>query len=233
MDHSSPHVTPVAERATPPEAARRHCQGADRISSARLVIVHEEADRRHELRAALEALGHQVIGEAGDAESGRRLVRQLRPDLFLLPPSLGNVDSFTAAAAIRRESGVPVFFLSNSDSRALLERAREAGCAGFLVQPCTQAALDAALWMALDREAERQSLQRELAELKEKLEARKLINRAKAILMERHGLTEPEAFHRLQSQSMNTATPMKALAEAIILSARVMGEDSKRRRPAA
>ena len=90
--------------------------------------------------------------------------------------------------------------------------------------------MEVALRMALDRDAERQALQRQLAELREKLEARKLINHAKAILMERHGLTEPEAFHRLQSQSMNTATPMKALAEAIILSARVMEAGPRRRR---
>ena len=233
MDHTSPRVSLIPERTTPLDTVRRHCQGADRISSARLVIVHGEADRRLELRAALEELGHQVIGEAGDAESARRLARQLRPDLLLLPTSLGNEDSLAAAEAMRRESDLPVFFLSDSYTPALLERAREAGCAGFLVQPFTQAALDAALWMALDRHAERQALQCELLELKEKLEARKLINRAKAILMDRHGLTEPEAFHRLQSQSMNTATPMKALAEAIILSARVMGEDPKRRRPTA
>src|SRR4051812_13137643 len=100
MDHTSPRVPLSFERTTLPDAARRHCQGTDRISSARLVIVHAEADRRLELRAAVETLGHQVIGEAGDAESARRLTRQLRPDLLLLPTSLGEEDTFAIAGAI-------------------------------------------------------------------------------------------------------------------------------------
>jgi response regulator NasT len=174
-----------------------------------------------------------VLGEGGDAETTRRLARQLRPDLVLLPASPEGEESFAAAEAIRSELDLPVFFLSDSFDRTLLDRARQAGCDGFLARPFTDVAFDIAIWMALDRHAERQSLQRDLADLKEKLEARKLINRAKAILMEQHGLSEPEAFHRLQSQSMNTATPMKALAEAIILSARILGDDPKRRRPTA
>jgi AmiR/NasT family two-component response regulator len=203
------------------------------MTSARLVLTHDEPKTRLDLRSMLEASSHQVVAEAGDADTVRQLARHLRPDLVLLPTSLGGGESFAAAEAIRSELDLPVFFLSDSYDPILLERAREVGCAGFLVRPFTSVALDIAVWLALDRHAERRSLQRDLAELKEKLEARKLINRAKAILMERHGLSEPEAFHRLQSQSMNTATPMKALAEAIILSARVMGEDPKRRRPIA
>jgi len=233
MSHSYPRVTPRYEPTNILDAAERRCQGGNRITCARLLIVHDEADRRLELRAMVEALSHQVIGDAGDPESARRLARQLRPDLVLLPTSLGGAEGFATAETISREAELPVFILSDSYDPVLLQRAREVGCAGFLVRPFTQTALDVALWMALDHHAERQSLRNELLDLKEKLEARKLINRAKAILMERHGLTEPEAFHRLQSQSMNTATPMKALAEAIILSARVMGEDPKRRRPTA
>jgi response regulator NasT len=203
------------------------------MTSARLLIVDGDPARRHELRAMLEPDGHQVIGEAVDAETACRLARQLQVDLILLSTSLAGEPGFPIAESIHREMDLPCVFLSDSDDPALFERAREVGCAGYLVRPFTGTALNIALRIALDHHAERQSLRRELAELKEKLEARKLINRAKAILMERHGLSEPEAFHRLQSQSMNTATPMKALAEAIILSARVMGEDPKRRRPTA
>jgi AmiR/NasT family two-component response regulator len=229
MSYSQPHVTPSHEPATLRDAARWRCQGGDAGTTARLVIVHASPEQRLAWRALLEALSHQVIGEAGDLESARRLAWQLRPDLVLLPAALGDEDGFAAAEAIRRDAELPVFFLSESADPALLDRARAAGCAGFLAQPFTEAALGIALRMALDRHAEAQALRRELADLKEKLEARKLINRAKAILMERHGLSEPEAFRHLQSQSMNTATPMKALAEAIILSARVMGDDPKRR----
>lgn len=201
--------------------------------SARLVIAVAEPEARLELRSMLEALSHQVVGEAGDADSAWRLARRLRPDLVLLSTSLGSDDSFEAAEAIRTGLDLPVFFLSPSYDAPLLDRARAAGCDGFLVRPFTDVALDIALWMALDRHAERRSLRRDLAELKEKLEARKLINRAKAILMERHGLSEPEAFQRLQTQSMNTAKPMKALAEAIILSARVLEDGPRPRRTTA
>jgi response regulator NasT len=197
--------------------------------SARLVIAVAEPESRAEIRAVLESLSHRVVGEAGDADTALQLARRLQPDLVLLSTSLGPDDSFEAAQAIRSGLDLPLFFLSDSYDPMLLDRARQVGCAGFLVRPFTDVALDIALWMALDRHAERQSLRRDLEELKEKLEARKLINRAKAILMERHGLSEPEAFHRLQVQSMNTAKPMKALAEAIILSARVLGDDGKRR----
>ena len=199
--------------------------------SARLVVAVAEPETRRELRAMLEALSHHVVGEAADADSAWRMARRMRPDLVLLSTELGADDSFEAAQAIRAGLDLPVFFLSASYDAPLLDRARAAGCDGFLVRPFTDVALDIALWMALDRHAERRSLRRDLDELKEKLEARKLINRAKAILMERHGLREPEAFHRLQTQSMNTAKPMKALAEAIILSARVLDEDPKGQRP--
>ena len=94
---------------------------------------------------------------------------------MLLSTSLGAGDSFEAARAIRRGLDLPVFFLSPSYDTALLDRAREVGCDGFLVRPFTDVALDIALWMALDRHAERQSLRQDLEELKEKLEARKLI----------------------------------------------------------
>jgi AmiR/NasT family two-component response regulator len=198
------------------------------MTPARLVIALDPPEARLQLRSMLEALEYQVVGEAGDADT-----RQLRPDLVLLDAAVSNGESFEAAEAIRRALDLPVLFVSDSGDVALLDRARQAGCAGFLVRPYTTAALEVGLCMALDRHTERQSLRRELELLKEKLEARKLINRAKAILMERHGLTEPEAFRRLQTQSMSTATPMKALAEAVILSSQVLDGEVKRRRPVA
>ncbi len=203
------------------------------MTTARLIIALEIPEARLQLRARLEAFGHQVIGETGSADGVWRLASRLRPDAVLLEITMGEDDSFEAAEAIRAAVDIPVFFLSKTYDPDLLERARRVGCAGFLVGPFIDVALDIALLMALDRHRERQGLQRELADLKEKLEARKLINRAKAILMERHGLSEPEAFRRLQVQSMSTATPMKALAEAVILSSQVLDGESKRRGTAA
>jgi two-component system, response regulator PdtaR len=203
------------------------------MRSARVVIALEEPERRLELRSALEALGYRIVGEASDTESAWHLTRRLQPDLTLLETSPEDGASIEAAEAIRTAVEVPVVFVSRCYDAGLLDRAREAGAAGFVMSPFTEATLDVALCMALDRRLERQALQRELVTLKEKLEARKLINRAKAILMEQHGLSEPEAFRRLQVQSMSTATPMKALAEAIILSSQVMDTGRKHGGPTA
>jgi response regulator NasT len=199
------------------------------MTSARLVIALDPPEVRLQMRLMLEALNHQIVAEAGDAATGWRLARHLQSDLLLLDISLDDAKGFERAEGLRTAASPPILFASESAAPALLDRARRAGCAGFLLLPCTAEALEVAVCMALDRHAERAALQRELSLLKEKLEARKLINRAKAILMERHGLSEPEAFRRLQTQSMSTATPMKALAEAIILSSQVLEGEAKRR----
>src|SRR5438046_2958355 len=144
MNHSYPRVTARYEQPTAPDTAIRRCQGGERLTSARLLTVHDEAEKRLELRAMLEALSHQVVAEAGDLETARRLARQLRPDLILLPTALREEDSFAAAEAISREADLPVFFLSDSGDPTHLERAREVGCAGFLVQPFTGVALNVA-----------------------------------------------------------------------------------------
>jgi AmiR/NasT family two-component response regulator len=203
------------------------------MRSARLVIAMESPEAQLRLRSALQSLGYPVVGEAGDAESAWHLARRLQPDLVLLQASAVESAGFEAAEAIRSATDALVLLVSNAYDPAVLDRAREVGTAGLLVEPITEGSLDIALCMALDRRAERQALRRELEVLKEKLEARKLINRAKAILMERHGLSEPEAFRRLQTQSMTTATPMKALAEAVILSSQVLDGDRKPHRSAA
>jgi response regulator NasT len=193
------------------------------------VIALDLPEVRLQMRLMLEALNYQIVAEAGDAATGWRLARHLQSDLLLLDMSLSGDESFELAGVFRTTPDPPVLFVSDSADPTRLDRARRAGCAGFLLLPCTAEALEVALCMALDRHAERAALQRELHLLKEKLEARKLINRAKAILMERHGLSEPEAFRRLQTQSMSSATPMKALAEAIILSSQVLEGEAKRR----
>lgn len=200
------------------------------MRSARLVIGIEEPETRLRLRSILEAMGYRVVAEASDIESAWHLTRRLQPDVTLLEAPPGGEASFEAAEAIRAAVDVPVVFVGERYDAGLLDRARDVGGAGFLTPPLTDSALDIALCMALDRRAERQALRGELEALKEKLEARKVINRAKAILMEQHGLTEPEAFRRLQVQSMTTATPMKALAEAIILSSQVLDGGLSRRR---
>jgi two-component system, response regulator PdtaR len=203
------------------------------MRSARLVIAMESPEAQLRLRSALQSLGYAVVGEAGDAESAWHLARRLQPELVLLQASTVDSAGFEAAEAIHSATDALVLIVCEAYDAALLDRAREAGAAGLLAEPITEASVDIALAMALDRRAERQALRRELEVMKEKLEARKLINRAKAILMERHGLTEPEAFRRLQTQSMTTATPMKALAEAVILSSQVLDGGRKPHRPAA
>jgi response regulator NasT len=198
-----------------------------------VVIALEAPEARLQIRAALEALDGSVVGEAGDAESAWHMARRLQPDAVFLDTSTTGSAGFEAAEAIRAATEAVVLFVSDQYDPALFDQARATGGTGFLVRPVSEAAVSIALALALDRRSERLALQRELAELKEKLEARKLINRAKAILMERHGLSEPEAFRRLQVQSMSTATPMKTLAEAVILSSQVMAGEEKPRSPTA
>jgi AmiR/NasT family two-component response regulator len=184
----------------------------------RILIAVADAAAGRRVRDAITDSGHRVMGETSDADAAWRLAQRLRPDLVLL--DVGLPDAFEAAEAIRTALDLPLLCLGAEPSD--FPPAREAGADGFLVAPFTTAALQIALQLALDRHTERVRLRLERDALRDKLEARKLIERAKAILMDRHGISEPEAFRRLQSHSMATATSMRAIAEAVILGTRAL-----------
>jgi response regulator NasT len=190
----------------------------------RIVIADDEAVIRLGLRAMLEDQGYQVVGEASDGRRALDLVRKLRPDLVFLDIKMPGVDGLQAARALFADRAVPVVILTAYADRAFVEQARSAGALAYLVKPVREGDLAPAVEMALGRFREIQGLRREIGDLEDTLESRKLIERAKGVLMRREGLDEPSAFARLQKQARDTRKTMKEIAEAIIVDGRAPSE---------
>jgi len=165
----------------------------------------------------LSQLGYLVVGEAGDGRSAVNLSRELKPDVVIMDIKMPDLDGIEAARILTQERIAPVLLLTAYSDRELIDRAREAGVAGYLVKPFRESDLAPAIEIALARFAEFRELQKEVGDLQETLETRKLVDRAKGILMDTQSLTEAESFRRIQKMSMNTRKPMKEVAEAIIL----------------
>ena len=149
--------------------------------------------------------------------SAVNLARELRPDLVIMDIKMPGMDGIAAAKVLTEEKVAPVLLLTAFSQQDLVERAKEAGVVGYIVKPFREAELVPAIEIALARFQEFQALEKETADLKETLETRKLVDRAKGLLMDTHGLTEAEAFRKIQKMSMNTRKPMKEIAEAILL----------------
>jgi len=191
------------------------------VERTRVIIADDEALIRLDLREMLTSLGYLVVGEAGDGRSAVNLARELRPDIVIMDIKMPDMDGIEAARILTEERIAPVLLLSAYSQRDLVERAREAGVAGYLVKPFRENDLAPAIEVALSRFAEFRTLEKEVGNLKLALETRKLVDRAKGILMDRQGLTEAEAFRKIQKMSMDNRKPMKAVAEAIILAYQV------------
>jgi len=187
------------------------------VERTRVIIADDESIIRMDLREMLTNLGYLVVGEAGDGRSAVNQARQLRPDVVIMDIKMPDMDGIEAAKILTQERIAPVVLLTAFSQRDLVERAKEAGVVGYLVKPFRESDLGPAIEVALARFAEFRTLEREVADLKETLETRKLVDRAKGILMDTQGLTEAEAFRKIQKMSMNTRKPMKEIAEAIIL----------------
>src|SRR5579875_3546990 len=160
--------------------------------------------------------GFEVVGEAADGEQAIALATELRPDLVICDIKMPKLDGIAAAAKITGERIAPVVMLTAFSQRDLVERARDAGAMAYLVKPFEKRDLLPAIEMATSRFAEIRALETEVSDLKERLEARKLIERAKGVLMTRHGLTEPEAFRWIQRAAMDNRTSMRAVAEVVL-----------------
>ena len=183
----------------------------------RIIIVDDESLIRLDLREMLTHLGYDVIAEAGDGRSAMDLARKLRPDLMIMDIKMPDVDGITAAEELTRDQIAPVVLLTAYSDQALVDRAKEAGVVGYVVKPFREAELMPVIELSLARFEEFRSLERELGDLKEALEARKQIERAKGVLMEVYGLKESEAFHRIRKTSMDARKSMRDVAEAILL----------------
>jgi AmiR/NasT family two-component response regulator len=183
----------------------------------RIIIADDESLIRLDLREMLTHLGYDVIAEAGDGRSALELARKLQPDLMIMDIKMPDLDGIAAAEELTREQIAPVVLLTAYSDQALVERAKEAGVVGYVVKPFREAELMPVIELSLARFEEFRSLERELGDLKEALEARKQIERAKGVLMEVYGLKESEAFHRIRKTSMDARKSMRDVAEAILL----------------
>ena len=194
---------------------------ADPASSAarRVVVADDEALIRMDLKEMLQEEGYEVVGEASDGEEACRLAQELRPDLVVLDVKMPILDGISAAARITSARLAPVLVLTAFSQRELVERARDAGAMAYLVKPFTSADLVPAIEMAVSRHAEATALAHEVTDLQERLEIRKLVDRAKGALQVRFGMSEPEAFRWIQKASMDRRLSMRQVAETVIASA--------------
>ncbi|WP_069811863.1 ANTAR domain-containing response regulator [Streptomyces sp. TP-A0874] len=184
--------------------------------TTRVVIAEDEALIRLDLKEMLEEEGYTVVGEAGDGEKAVDLTRELRPDLVILDVKMPVLDGISAAEQIAAERIAPVLMLTAFSQRELVERARDAGAMAYLVKPFNKSDVVPAVEMAVSRFAELRALESEVADLAERLETRKLVDRAKSVLQTQYGLTEPAAFRWIQKTSMDRRLSMRQVAEAVI-----------------
>jgi two-component system, response regulator PdtaR len=187
----------------------------------RIVIADDESIIRMDLREILTQLGYDVVAEASDGRAAVELTERLRPDLVILDIKMPGVDGIEAAELITRSGIAPVVLLTAYSEQSLVGRAKRAGVTGYLVKPFRESELMPAIELALARFKNLQDLQSEVNEMKDALETRKLVERAKGILMEVHGLSEPDAFTRIRRTSMDTRKSMREVAEAILLTHQV------------
>jgi AmiR/NasT family two-component response regulator len=187
------------------------------VERTRVIIADDESIIRMDLREMLTNLGYLVIGEVGDGRSAVNLARELRPDVVVMDIKMPDMDGIDAAKVLTEERVAPVLLLTAYSQQELIERAKDAGVVGYLVKPFRESDLAPAIEVAVARFAEFRALEKEVGDLKLALETRKLVDRAKGILMDSQGITEADAFRKIQKMSMNTRKAMKEVAEAIIL----------------
>lgn len=183
----------------------------------RVIVADDESIVRMDLREMLDSLGYLVVGEAGDGESAVHLSRELRPDIVIMDIKMPGMDGIDAGKILTEERIAPVLLLTAYSQQDLVDRAKDAGVMAYIVKPFHEADLAPAIEVALRRWEEFRTLEREVEDLKEALETRKLVDRAKGILMDTQGLSEADAFRRIQKTSMDQRKPMKEVAEAIVL----------------
>ena len=201
----------------PHEATSSAGHTADAAAAARRVVIAEdEALIRMDLAEMLAEEGYDVVGQAADGEQAVELVTSLRPDLAVFDVKMPKLDGISAAEQVARDRIAPVVILTAFSQRELVERARDAGAMAYLVKPFGKSDLVPAIEMAVSRFAELGQLEREVADLTERLETRKVVDRAKSVLQERLSLTEPEAFRWIQKTAMDLRLSMKAVAEGVI-----------------
>lgn len=182
----------------------------------RVLIAEDEALIRLDLAEMLREEGYEVVGEAGDGQEAVDLAETLRPDLVIMDVKMPRRDGIDAAAEIAAKRIAPIVVLTAFSQRDLVERARDAGAMAYLVKPFSVSDLVPAIELAVSRFGEISQLEREVADLSDRLETRKLVERAKGLLQAKHSMTEPEAFSWMQRAAMDRRTTMKRVAEVVL-----------------
>lgn len=187
------------------------------MARMRVLIADDDPIIRLDLKQMLENLDYEVVGEAGDGQQALELARETRPDVCILDVKMPVMDGIEAVKAISEEALAPAILLTAYSDHELVDRAKEAGVFAYLVKPFKPSDLPPAIEIARSRYEQNMQLTKEVGSLAERLEARKLVDRAKGIIMDKHQLGETEAYRRIQQQSMNLRKSMREVAEAIIL----------------
>ena len=206
MDVRRDTMAPMADLTTDPAGP----------AARRVLIAEDEALIRLDLAEMLCDEGYQVVGEAGDGQEAVDLAESLRPDLVIMDVKMPRRDGIDAAAEIAAKRIAPVVLLTAFSQRDLVEKARDAGAMAYLVKPFSISDLIPAIEVAISRFSEITELEREVADLGERLETRKLVERAKGLLQAKHAMTEPEAFTWMQRAAMDRRTSMKHVAEVVL-----------------
>jgi response regulator NasT len=186
------------------------------MDSLRVLVADDESLRVMSLKGQLESIGHRVIAEAANGKEAVSLAHELKPDLAILDIKMPEMDGIEAAKEITQERPIPIILLTAFSEKELAERAAEANVSSYLMKPVSEHDLLPAIALAVSRYKEFQALHREVDDLREALETRKLVERAKGILMRRLNLTEEEAFRRMQRRSQNENKKLGDIANAII-----------------
>jgi two-component system, response regulator PdtaR len=187
------------------------------METLRILIADDESIRLLSLRKQLAALGHVVVAEASTGDEAVALAASALPDLAILDIKMPVMDGIETAEKITQARPIPIILLTAYDEAQLVERAAEANISAYLMKPVAEEDLLPAITLALTRFRQFQALRQEVANLREALEARKTIERAKGILMRRLNLSEEEAFRRLQKQSQDSNRRLAQVAEAIVV----------------
>jgi two-component system, response regulator PdtaR len=188
----------------------------DSPAARTVVVAEDEVLIRMDLAEMLTEEGYDVVGQAGDGAQAIELAEQLRPDLVILDVKMPVLDGIAAAERIAAARIAPVVILTAFSQRDLVERARDAGAMAYLVKPFSKSDLVPAIEMAVSRFSELQQLETEVADLTERLETRKAVERAKSVLQEQLRLSEPEAFRWIQKTAMDLRLSMRQVADGVI-----------------
>lgn len=183
----------------------------------RVLIADDDPIIRLDLRQMLENLGYQVVAEAEDGQAAIHLARDHKPDVCVLDVKMPVMDGIDAAQRLADEQIAPAILLTAYSDHELIARAKESGVFGYLVKPFKPSDLSPAIEVARSRYEQNKVLSKEVSSLQARLEARRMVEQAKGLLMKSEGITEDEAYRRMQQQSMNARKSMKEIAEAIIL----------------